>query len=61
MEGKGRERHRQQKKGRRAESEGDRRGERVQTSVKHQQWRLTKKVPMETSITAPLIPPPSDF
>lgn len=49
------------KKGRRAESEGERRGKGVQTSVKHQQWRLTKKIPMEASITAPLIPPPSDF
>lgn len=35
---------------------GERRGKGVQTSVKHQQWRLTKKIPMEASITAPLIP-----
>lgn len=38
-----------------------RRGKGVQTSMKHQQWRLTKKIPMEASITDPLIPPPSDF
>lgn len=43
--------------GRRAEG----RGKGVQTSVKKQQWRLTKKIPVEASITAPLIPPPAHF